>query len=147
MRTRNSYFSNNSSITIPRRQNKRRTPNVVEPELRTIIEVAQMADNRTMEELLQAPTEGYREAIVIPEINADHFEIKTNLLQLVQANPYRGFERENPHTHINNFKRITSTLKFRDVPNDVIRLMMFPYSLEGNARVWYDKEPSNSILT
>ncbi|GKE32226.1 reverse transcriptase domain-containing protein, partial [Tanacetum coccineum] len=39
------------------------------------------------------------------------------------------------------------TLKFRDVPNDVIKLMMFPYSLEGNARTWYDKEPPNSILT
>nr|GEY35849.1 reverse transcriptase domain-containing protein [Tanacetum cinerariifolium] len=100
-----------------------------------------------MEELLQAPTKGYGEAIVIPEINADHFEIKTNLLQLVQGNPYQGFERENPHTHINNFKRITSTLKFKDVPNDVIKLMMFPYSLEGSARVWYDKEHLNSILT
>ncbi|GJV06042.1 hypothetical protein Tco_1343698 [Tanacetum coccineum] len=94
-----------------------------------------MADNRTMEELLQAPTEGYGEAIIIPEINADHFEIKTNLLQLVQANPFHGFERKNPHTHINNFKRITSTLKFRDMPNDVIKLMMFPYSLEGAARI------------
>nr|GEU94620.1 reverse transcriptase domain-containing protein [Tanacetum cinerariifolium] len=83
-----------------------------------------------MEELLQAPMEGYGETIVILEINADHFEIKTNLLQLVQANAYHGFERENPHTHINNFKRITLTLKFRDVPNDVIKLMMFPYSLK-----------------
>nr|GEU43807.1 reverse transcriptase domain-containing protein [Tanacetum cinerariifolium] len=96
-----------------------------------------MVDNRTMEELLQAPTEGFGEAIVIPEINANHFEIKTNLLQLVQANPYHGFERENPHTHINNFKRITLTLKFRDVPNDVIKLMMFPYSLEGSTRVCF----------
>nr|GEZ66197.1 hypothetical protein [Tanacetum cinerariifolium] len=96
----------------------RRTTNVVEPELRTIVEVAPMADNRTMEELLQAPTEGYGKAIVIPEIIADHFEIKTNFLQLVQANPYNDFERENPHTYINNFKRITSTLNFRDVPND-----------------------------
>nr|GEW94461.1 reverse transcriptase domain-containing protein [Tanacetum cinerariifolium] len=95
-----------------------------------------MANNHTMEELLQAPTKGYEEAIVIPEINADHFEIKTNLLQLVQANPYHGFERENPYTHINNFKRIISTLKFRDVVNDVIKLMMFPHSLEGAARVW-----------
>nr|GEU73944.1 retrovirus-related Pol polyprotein from transposon 17.6 [Tanacetum cinerariifolium] len=94
-----------------------------------------MADNRTMEELLQAPTEGYGEAIVILEINADPFEIKTNLLLLVQVNPYYGFERENPHTHINIFKRITSTLKFRDVLNDVIKLMMFPYSLEEAARV------------
>nr|GEU34607.1 reverse transcriptase domain-containing protein [Tanacetum cinerariifolium] len=115
MRTRNFYFPNNSSEIIPRSQNKRRTSNVVEPELHTIVEVA---DNRTMEELLQAPMEGYEEAIVIPEINADHFEIKTNLLQLVQANPYYGFERENLHTHINNLKRITSTLKFKDVPND-----------------------------
>nr|GEU41934.1 hypothetical protein [Tanacetum cinerariifolium] len=106
-----------------------------------------MADNHTTEELLQAPTKGYGEAIVIPEINADHFEIKKNLLQLVQANPYHGFERENPHSHINNFKRITATLKFRDVPNDVIKFMMFSYSLEGNAKVWYDKEPPNSILT
>nr|GEV98800.1 reverse transcriptase domain-containing protein [Tanacetum cinerariifolium] len=93
-------------------------------------------DNRTMDELLQAPTEGYREAIVILEINANHFEIKMNLLQLVQANPYHGFEKENPHTHINNLKRNTSTLKFRDVPNDVIKLTMFPYLLEGSARVW-----------
>ncbi|GJT49565.1 hypothetical protein Tco_0975722 [Tanacetum coccineum] len=144
MRTRNSNFPNNSPVTIPRRRNRRRAPNVVEPELRTIVEVAPMAE-RTMEELLRAPTEGYGEAIVIPEINADHFEIKTNLLQLVQASPFHGFERENPHTHINNFKRITSTLKFRDVPNDVIKLMMFPYSLEGAARVWMNTTSRESF--
>nr|GEV09518.1 hypothetical protein [Tanacetum cinerariifolium] len=39
-----------------------------------------MAD-QTMKELLQAPTEGYGEAIVIPKILAENFEIKTNLLQ------------------------------------------------------------------
>ncbi|GJW14027.1 reverse transcriptase domain-containing protein [Tanacetum coccineum] len=27
------------------------------------------------------------------------------------------------------------------------RMMMFPYSLEGAARLWYEKEPPNSILT
>nr|GFA23619.1 reverse transcriptase domain-containing protein [Tanacetum cinerariifolium] len=145
MSTRNSYFLNNSSVTIPRRRNKRRTPNVVEPELRTIVEVAPMDDNRTMVEILQAPTEGYGKAIVILEINADHFEIKTNLLQLVQANPYHGFVRENPHTHINNFKRITSTLKFNDVPNDVIKLMMFPYSLEGSVRIWMNTTSMENV--
>ncbi|GJY15232.1 putative reverse transcriptase domain-containing protein [Tanacetum coccineum] len=45
MRTRNSYFPNNSNVTIPRRRNKGRAPNIVEPELRTI--VAPMAE-RTM---------------------------------------------------------------------------------------------------
>ncbi|GJU69494.1 reverse transcriptase domain-containing protein [Tanacetum coccineum] len=134
MRTRNSNFLNNSTVTILRRRNRGRAPIVVEPELRTIVEVAPMAE-RTMEELLRAPTEGYGEATVLPEINADHFEIKINLLQLVQANPFHGYERENPHAHIKSFKRITSTLRFRDVPNDVIKLMMFSYSLEGNARL------------
>ncbi|GJS32311.1 reverse transcriptase domain-containing protein [Tanacetum coccineum] len=102
---------------------------------------------RTMGELLRAPTEGYGEAIVLPEINAGHFEIKTNLLQLVQASPFHEYEKENPHAHIISFKRITSTLRFRDVANDDIKLMMFPYSLEGAAKVWYEKEPPNSILT
>ncbi|GKC38230.1 hypothetical protein Tco_1050614, partial [Tanacetum coccineum] len=88
----------------------------------------------TIEELLRAPTKGYGEAIVLPEINADHFEIKTNLLQLVQANPFHSLENENPHAHINSFKRITSTLRFRNVPNNVIKLMMFPYSLERAAK-------------
>nr|GEX16540.1 reverse transcriptase domain-containing protein [Tanacetum cinerariifolium] len=105
-----------------------------------------MAD-RTIEKLLQAPTEGYGKAIVIPEILAKIFEIKTNLLQSVQTNKFHGFERDNPHTHISNFKRMTSTLKYRDVPNDAIKLMLFPYSLEGAARIWYEKEPPNSILT
>ncbi|GJZ16642.1 reverse transcriptase domain-containing protein [Tanacetum coccineum] len=143
MRTRRSNYPNNSNVTIPRRR-KRQVSNIVKPEIRTI--VAPMAE-RTMEELLRAPTEGYGEAIVLPEINADHFEIKTNLLQLVQANPFYGRESENPHAHINSFKRITSTLQFRNVPNDVIKLMMFPYSLEGAAKTWYEKEPPNSILT
>nr|GEW26124.1 reverse transcriptase domain-containing protein [Tanacetum cinerariifolium] len=47
-----------------------------------------MVDNHIMEELLQAPTKGYGEAIVIPEINADHFEIKTNLQQLDLVNKF-----------------------------------------------------------
>ncbi|GKD23873.1 hypothetical protein Tco_1225576, partial [Tanacetum coccineum] len=101
---------------------------------------------RTMEELLRAPTEGYGEAIVLPKINADHFEIKTNLLQLVQANPFYGRESENPHAHINSFKRITSTLRFRNVSNDVIKLMMFPYSLEGAAKTYEAWERFKELL-
>nr|GFB06114.1 reverse transcriptase domain-containing protein [Tanacetum cinerariifolium] len=128
------------------RSNRRRISNIVELEIRTIEEIISMADC-TMEELLQAPTEGYGEAIVIPEILAKNFEIKTNFLQLVQANKFRGFENDNPHNHISNFKRMTATLKYRDVSNDAIKLMLFSYSLEDAARICYEKEPHNSILT
>nr|GEW02500.1 reverse transcriptase domain-containing protein [Tanacetum cinerariifolium] len=106
-----------------------------------------MADNRTMEEMLQAPTKGYGDAIVVPDILAKNFKIRTGLLSLIQANQFYGFESNNPHDRIISFNRITSTLKFRDVLNDAIKLMLFLYSLEGAAKIWYGKEPPQSILT
>ncbi|GJR78664.1 hypothetical protein Tco_0149449 [Tanacetum coccineum] len=44
-----------------------------------------MADNVLMAQLPIAPTEGYEDAIVIPEITANNFEIKHGLLNLVQT--------------------------------------------------------------
>nr|GFA96033.1 reverse transcriptase domain-containing protein [Tanacetum cinerariifolium] len=81
-----------------------------------------MADNRSMEEMLQAPTEGYGNDIVVPDILAKNFEIKTSLLSLIQANQFYGFESNNPHDHIRSFNRITLTLKFRDVSNELLSL-------------------------
>nr|GEX34474.1 retrovirus-related Pol polyprotein from transposon TNT 1-94 [Tanacetum cinerariifolium] len=95
-----------------------------------------MADNRTMEEMLQAPTKGYGDAIVVPDILEENFEIRTGLLSLIQANQFHGFESNNPHDHIRSFNRITSTLMFMDVSNDAIRLMLFSYSLEGATKIW-----------
>ncbi|GKF64031.1 hypothetical protein Tco_0187479 [Tanacetum coccineum] len=46
--------------------------------------VVTMADNRTMAQLLEAPTEGYEGAIVVPAITADNFKLKHGLLTLVQ---------------------------------------------------------------
>ncbi|GJR03497.1 reverse transcriptase domain-containing protein [Tanacetum coccineum] len=45
--------------------------NLVEP-----IPVVTMDDNHTMAQLLEAPTVGYEDAIVVPEITADNFELK-----------------------------------------------------------------------
>nr|GEY68512.1 reverse transcriptase domain-containing protein [Tanacetum cinerariifolium] len=97
-----------------------------------------MADNRTMKEMLQAPTEGYGDAIVVPAILAENFVIVTGLLSLIQANQFQGFESNNPHDHIRSFNMIAWTLKFRDVPNDAIKLMLFPYSLEGADKIYTD---------
>nr|GFB39146.1 reverse transcriptase domain-containing protein [Tanacetum cinerariifolium] len=43
---------------------------------------AKMADNRTMAQMLQAPIEGYEDAIVVPPINANNFELKQTLINL-----------------------------------------------------------------
>ncbi|GJS54543.1 hypothetical protein Tco_0627905 [Tanacetum coccineum] len=99
-----------------------------------------MADNRTMAELLQAPTEGYEDAIVIPEINTN-FELKHGLINLVQNKQFFGHDKEDPHAHIRYFNKITSTMRFQDVSSTSIKLMLFPFSLEGSARIWLEKEP------
>ncbi|GKA19131.1 reverse transcriptase domain-containing protein [Tanacetum coccineum] len=128
------------------------TPNIEPFDLEEPIEnqappVVTMADQRTMAQLLQAPTEGYEDAIVVPAITADNFELKHGLLTLVQNKPFFGHDKEDPHAHIRYFNKITSTLKFPNVPNTSIKLMLFPFSLEGAARIWLEKEPPRSILT
>ncbi|GJY86871.1 hypothetical protein Tco_0500897 [Tanacetum coccineum] len=61
-----------------------------------------MADNRTMAQMLQAPIEGYEDAIVVPPINANNlrenktliiiFDFSTkSLLRLLRQCPHHGF--------------------------------------------------------
>nr|GFB09246.1 reverse transcriptase domain-containing protein [Tanacetum cinerariifolium] len=139
MHTKHSYFP--PANTIPRRS-RRQTTNLVEPEFRTNVT---MADNRTMAQMLQAPIEGYEDAIVVPQINANNFELKQTLINLVQSNQFT--RRQDPHNHLRFFNKVTSTLRHLEVPNITIKLLLFPFSLEGEARIWLDKEPPRSILT
>nr|GEZ96662.1 reverse transcriptase domain-containing protein [Tanacetum cinerariifolium] len=80
-------------------------------------------------------------------ITADNFELKHGLLTLVQNKQCFGHGKEDPHAHIRYFNKITSTLKFPNVPNTSIKLMLFPFSFEGAARIWLEKEPPRSIFT
>ncbi|GKC87346.1 reverse transcriptase domain-containing protein [Tanacetum coccineum] len=93
--------------------------NLVEPIDNQAPPVVTMADNRTMAQLLEAPTEGYEDAIVVPEITADNFELK--------------------HDHFYN--------EIPERPESSVKLMLFPFSLEGAAWIWLEKEPPRSILT
>nr|GFA07064.1 reverse transcriptase domain-containing protein [Tanacetum cinerariifolium] len=106
-----------------------------------------MAENQTMAQLLQAPTDGYKDAIVIPEIAANNFELKHGLINLVQNKQFFGHVKEDPHAHLRYFNKITSTMRVSNVSNSMIKLMLFPFSLEGTAQIWLEKEPPRYILT
>ncbi|GKG07394.1 hypothetical protein Tco_0330363, partial [Tanacetum coccineum] len=78
MRTRSSSnlvsnSSSNPTTTNLKRRNRRRSKQPFSLEESLIVT---MADQRTMAELLRAPIEGYAEAIVVPPILAEHFELK-----------------------------------------------------------------------
>ncbi|GJZ76366.1 hypothetical protein Tco_0641038 [Tanacetum coccineum] len=76
-----------------------------------------MDDTRTMAQLLEAPTVGYEDAIVVPKITTDNFKLKHGLLTLVQNKQFFGHDKEDPH--IRYFNKITSTIKFPNVPNSL----------------------------
>nr|GFB01713.1 reverse transcriptase domain-containing protein [Tanacetum cinerariifolium] len=69
----------NPSTSNPKRRNCRRSKqpfNLEESPIDT------MADQGTMAELLRAPAEGYAEAIVVPSILAEQFELKHSLINI-----------------------------------------------------------------
>nr|GEZ74917.1 reverse transcriptase domain-containing protein [Tanacetum cinerariifolium] len=146
MRTRRSYFPPTS--TIPRRSRKQ-TTNVVEPEFRTIVE---MANNRTMAQMLQAPIEGYEDTIVVPQINAKNFELKKTLINLVQSNQFTG--RQDPHNHLRFFNKIDASLKdkldirmnrFEKSLNDMKKSFVTPtVPLKAVEENLYNNKPSSS---
>nr|GEU44164.1 RNA-directed DNA polymerase, eukaryota, reverse transcriptase zinc-binding domain protein [Tanacetum cinerariifolium] len=59
-----------------------------------------MADQCTMVELLRTPTEGYVEAIIVPPILAEQFELKHSLINMMTSDQFFGLEKDNPHDHI-----------------------------------------------
>ncbi|GJS07174.1 hypothetical protein Tco_0363970 [Tanacetum coccineum] len=73
-------------------------------------------DLRSMEELLQAPTDGVGDAIVVPPVLANQFELKIGLLNLVTAISFHDFENDDPHSHNQRFTKITQTVKLNQVP-------------------------------
>nr|GFB57685.1 reverse transcriptase domain-containing protein [Tanacetum cinerariifolium] len=98
-------------------------------------------------EMLRAPTEGCAEAIIVPPILAEQFELKHSLLNMMTSKQFFGLEKDNPHDHVRWFNKIISTIKYKDVPNFVIKLILFPFSLTWAARRWLEKEPTRSITT
>nr|GEW32032.1 reverse transcriptase domain-containing protein [Tanacetum cinerariifolium] len=112
MRTHSSSNLIVEPVIIPKRRNHRRSNQIVEPEFRTIVEtpVTTTTDAHTMSELLQAPTKGYGDVIVILAILADNFELK-------------------------------------NVSNEAIKLLLFPFSLDEADRIWLEKELPHSMLT
>ncbi|GJT87034.1 reverse transcriptase domain-containing protein [Tanacetum coccineum] len=93
-----------------------------------------MADQRTMAELLRAPIEGYAEAIVVPPILAEHFELKHSLINMMTSDQFFRLEKDNPHDHIRWFNKITSTTKYKDDLVSKFINEFFPPSRTTNLR-------------
>ena len=76
------------------------------------------------------------------------FELKSSLINLVQATQLSGKAHEDASAHLQNFLDIGSTIHINGVDKDVIQLRLFPFSLEGKARKWsYTHQDNINIWT
>ncbi|GJZ75557.1 reverse transcriptase domain-containing protein [Tanacetum coccineum] len=94
--------SSNPTTTNPKRRNRRRSKqpfSLEESPVDTIV------DQRTMAELLCAPTEGYAEAIVVPPILAELFELKHNLVSKFINEFFPPSRTTNLRNEISNFEQ------------------------------------------
>nr|GFA61239.1 reverse transcriptase domain-containing protein [Tanacetum cinerariifolium]GFB66323.1 reverse transcriptase domain-containing protein [Tanacetum cinerariifolium] len=107
MRTRSSSNLVGESSPSPttsnlKRRNRRRSKKAF------IVEespIDTMAYQRSMAKLLRAPTEDYAEAIVVPPILAEHFDLKHSLINMMNSDQFFILEKENPHDHIRAARR------------------------------------------
>ena len=72
-----------------------------------------------------------------PAIQANNFEIKLAIIQMIQQTvQFGGLSQEDTNVHIANFLEICDTFKHNGVRDDAIRLRLFPFSLRDKAKVW-----------
>ena len=69
-------------------------------------------------------------------INANKFELKLALINMVQQNQYKGLPHEDPNVHLVTFLEIANTVKMNGETKDVIRIRLFPFSLRDKASRW-----------
>ncbi|XP_074278654.1 uncharacterized protein LOC141602249 [Silene latifolia] len=82
-----------------------------------------------------------------PRIQANNFEIKNALLNLVQDNQFGGGSLENPNDHLNDFLENCDMYKSNGVSDDAVRLRLFPRSLRGSAKDWLKNCDPDSFKT
>ena len=63
-------------------------------------------------------------------INANKFELKPTLINMVQHNRYGGLAHEDPNVYLATFLEIADIVKMNGITEDVIRMRLFPFSLK-----------------
>ena len=67
----------------------------------------------------------------------DGFELKTGLVNMVQASPFCGKASEDANAHLQNFLKVSNTINPKGTTMDIVRLRLFPFTLLGKAKTWF----------
>ncbi|KAJ9169141.1 hypothetical protein P3X46_020603 [Hevea brasiliensis] len=104
-------------------------------------------NNRSVKDHAYPNIGDFMPSITRPRVEANNFELKPALCQMVQQSQFGGNPSESPHVHLAHFLEISDMLKINGVSDDAIRLRLFPFSLKDRAREWLHSLPPGSITT
>ncbi|CAM8914915.1 unnamed protein product [Rhodiola kirilowii] len=82
---------------------------------------------RTLGDYTTPRVTGFQSAIAPPGIEANTWELKTGLIQMVQNNQFSGRINEDPHQHLKRFVQMCNTVKTNGVPSESYYLRLFPF--------------------
>ena len=103
-------------------------------------------DRRTLMEYAQPSIDGIASCIRKPQVQANNFELKPFYVNMIQNSvQFHGLPNEDPNLYIAYFLDICDMFKVNGVPDDAIRLRLFPFSLKNRAREWLNSLPAGSI--
>ena len=70
-----------------------------------------------------------------PAATTDSYGIKPALLNLVMKDQFSGIG-EDAASHLDNFVELCDMQKYKEVDGDIVKLILFPFSLTGRAKEW-----------
>jgi hypothetical protein len=71
-------------------------------------------------------------------ILSDAYELRPQLIEMVQTNTFLGIEDEDPYHHLQQFEQTCDCLHIEGMPDETICWKLFPFTLKGKTRQWYD---------
>ena len=80
--------------------------------------------------------------IILPPCNT-HYEIKSSTLSIMPT--FHALKDESPYDHLMEFEQACTTVKLHGLPEDGLKLRLFPFTLKDGARKWLLKLPPRSI--
>jgi len=72
-------------------------------------------------------------------INTEGYDIRLGFIALVRELSFEGREDENPYTHLREFLQLCTFIAIPGMSHDTVKWKLFPFSLTGKARKWYDR--------
>ena len=95
----------------------------------------QPARNRVLHEYTMPTLGDTHNSIVRPTVDANNFEIKPAIIQMVSQFQFGGLPSEDPNAHLAQFLEICDTFKMNGVSQDAIKAEVIPFLFEGQSQV------------